>query len=180
MLPGCCGCACAAHVWREACHVCSTASIVSSPSHSLPPQLCPTQFFEGFAIGSAVVDSGLGLWKSVMAGAIYSITTPLGIAVGEPQRWAAGSWGPYAGRQVPWGRIVHTHVMSAQRLVPERPDTKSMHPWLAAHPSSPPGIAVRESFNQNAQTTLLVEGIFDAISTGEKMRSFALRALARG
>ncbi|KAI7846040.1 hypothetical protein COHA_000407 [Chlorella ohadii] len=67
------------------------------------------QFFEGFAIGSAVVDSGLGLWKSVMAGAIYSITTPLGIAV---------------------------------------------------------GIAVRESFNQNAQTTLLVEGIFDAISTG--------------
>lgn len=67
------------------------------------------QFFEGFAIGSAVVDSGLGLMKSVLAGAIYSITTPLGIAV---------------------------------------------------------GIAVRESFNQNAQTTLLVEGIFDSISTG--------------
>lgn len=33
-------------------------------------------------------------------------------------------------------------------------------------PSPPPGIGVRESFNQNAQTTLLVEGIFDSISTG--------------
>lgn len=47
------------------------------------------QFFEGFAIGSAVVDSGLGLMKSVLAGAIYSITTPLGIAVGELDEWAS-------------------------------------------------------------------------------------------
>lgn len=44
---------------------------------------CAAQFFEGFAIGSAVVDSGLGVMKSMLAGAIYSVTTPLGIAVGE-------------------------------------------------------------------------------------------------
>ena len=39
-----------------------------------------------------------------------------------------------------------------------------------APPSSPPprpaGIGIRESFNQNATTPLLVEGIFDSISTG--------------
>jgi zinc transporter 1/2/3 len=42
------------------------------------------QFFEGFAIGSAVVDSGLGVLKSLVLALAYSITTPIGIAVGEP------------------------------------------------------------------------------------------------
>ena len=41
------------------------------------------QFFEGFAIGSAVVDSGLGVAKSLVAGLAYSVTTPMGIAIGE-------------------------------------------------------------------------------------------------
>lgn len=67
------------------------------------------QFFEGFAIGAAVVDSGLGVAKSLVMGLAYAITTPTGIAI---------------------------------------------------------GIGMRESFNQNAETTLFVEGIFDSISTG--------------
>ncbi|PSC72115.1 Zinc transporter 5 [Micractinium conductrix] len=67
------------------------------------------QFFEGFAIGAAVVDSGLGVMKSLLMGMAYAVTTPIGIAV---------------------------------------------------------GIGMRESFNQNAETTLLTEGIFDSISTG--------------
>ncbi|KAL4450157.1 hypothetical protein ABPG77_010826 [Micractinium sp. CCAP 211/92] len=67
------------------------------------------QFFEGFAIGSAVVDSGLGVVKSLIMGLAYAITTPVGIAI---------------------------------------------------------GIGMRESFNENSETTLFVEGIFDSISTG--------------
>lgn len=67
------------------------------------------QLFEGFAIGSAAVDSGLTHRKAFLMGIIYSLTTPTGIAI---------------------------------------------------------GIGVRESFNQNAQRTLLVEGIFDALSSG--------------
>ncbi|KAL4452479.1 hypothetical protein ABPG75_008141 [Micractinium tetrahymenae] len=67
------------------------------------------QFFEGFAIGAAVVDSGLGAVKSMIMGLAYAVTTPTGIAI---------------------------------------------------------GIGMRESFNQNAETTLFVEGIFDSISTG--------------
>ena len=41
------------------------------------------QFFEGFAIGAAAVDSGLGLAKSTVMGLAYSATTPAGIAIGE-------------------------------------------------------------------------------------------------
>lgn len=67
------------------------------------------QFFEGFAIGSAVVDSGLGVMKSCLMSLAYAVTTPTGIAI---------------------------------------------------------GIGMRESFNKNAETTLLVEGVFDSISTG--------------
>jgi zinc transporter 1/2/3 len=33
-------------------------------------------------------------------------------------------------------------------------------------PPRPAGIGIRKSFNQNATTTLLVEGIFDSVSTG--------------
>ncbi|KAL4853107.1 40S ribosomal protein S16 [Chlorella vulgaris] len=67
------------------------------------------QFFEGFAIGSAVVDAGLGPLRSMLMGLAYAVTTPIGIAI---------------------------------------------------------GIGMRESFNQNSTTTLMVEGIFDSVSTG--------------
>lgn len=44
------------------------------------------QFFEGFAIGSAAVDSGLGAKKSFVMGVVYSLTTPVGIAIGVAVR----------------------------------------------------------------------------------------------
>ncbi|KAI3423948.1 hypothetical protein D9Q98_009782 [Chlorella vulgaris] len=40
------------------------------------------QFFEGFAIGSAAVDSGLGAVQACAMGLVFSVTTPAGIAVG--------------------------------------------------------------------------------------------------
>ena len=43
----------------------------------------PLQLFEGFAIGSAAVNSGLTTTKIFLLGLIYSVTTPVGIAVGE-------------------------------------------------------------------------------------------------
>ena len=64
------------------------------------------QFFEGFAIGSAVVDSGLGVGKSLIAGLAYSITTPTGIAIGERGREggqaAAGAAGHSLGAVWRW------------------------------------------------------------------------------
>lgn len=42
------------------------------------------QFFEGFAIGSAVVDAGLGPLRSMLMGLAYAVTTPIGIAIGGP------------------------------------------------------------------------------------------------
>ncbi len=45
-----------------------------------------TVALQGFAIGSAVVDSGLGVVKSLIMGLAYAITTPVGIAIGERAR----------------------------------------------------------------------------------------------
>lgn len=47
------------------------------------------QFFEGFAIGSAVVDSGMTALRSMLMGLAYAVTTPIGIAIGE--WWLLGS-----------------------------------------------------------------------------------------
>lgn len=41
------------------------------------------QLFEGLAIGSAAVDAGVGAARCVALGCAYSLTTPVGIAVGE-------------------------------------------------------------------------------------------------
>eukprot|EP00887_Chlorella_sp_A99_P002717 scaffold6.g2717.t1 len=40
------------------------------------------QFFEGFALGSAAVDSGMGARRAGMVALIYAVTTPSGIAFG--------------------------------------------------------------------------------------------------
>ena len=50
------------------------------------------QLFEGFAIGSAAVNSGLTIMKSFILGLIYSITTPVGIAVGEWRPACSACW----------------------------------------------------------------------------------------
>ncbi len=53
---------------------------------------CWAQMFEGFAIGSAAVDSGLSAKKAFLMGLIYSLTTPTGIAIGKERRcWPPGS-----------------------------------------------------------------------------------------
>jgi hypothetical protein len=44
---------------------------------------CCVQFLEGFALGSAVVDAGIGNIKAYMMALFYSLSTPLGIAIGE-------------------------------------------------------------------------------------------------
>lgn len=41
-----------------------------------------TQFFEGLAIGASAVSIGLGFGRSLLLGLIYSLTTPIGIAIG--------------------------------------------------------------------------------------------------
>eukprot|EP00887_Chlorella_sp_A99_P002159 scaffold21.g2159.t1 len=40
------------------------------------------QFFEGFAIGSAAIDSGIGAPRAALMTLVYSLTTPTGIAIG--------------------------------------------------------------------------------------------------
>lgn len=50
--------------------------------HMLPPPRT-LQFFEGFALGSAAVDAGLGAARAALMGLAYSVTTPVGIAIGE-------------------------------------------------------------------------------------------------
>jgi zinc transporter ZupT len=47
------------------------------------PRLGKVQFLEGFALGSAVVDAGFGRVKAYLLALFYSISTPLGIAIGE-------------------------------------------------------------------------------------------------
>ncbi len=42
------------------------------------------QFLEGFALGSAVVEAGFGAAKAYGLALFYSLSTPLGIAIGEP------------------------------------------------------------------------------------------------
>lgn len=49
------------------------------------------QFFEGFAIGSAAVDSGLGAVQACAMGLVFSVTTPAGIAVGEARGLLLGA-----------------------------------------------------------------------------------------
>lgn len=44
------------------------------------------QFLEGFALGSAVVEAGFGALKAALLAISYSLSTPLGIAIG---RWHA-------------------------------------------------------------------------------------------
>ncbi|KAL6784631.1 hypothetical protein ACKKBG_A02565 [Auxenochlorella protothecoides x Auxenochlorella symbiontica] len=67
------------------------------------------QFFEGFAIGFTAVDARLNGLKLFVVGLIYSLTTPIGVAI---------------------------------------------------------GIGIRQTYNGNDATTLLVQGIFDAVSAG--------------
>ncbi|KDD74441.1 ZIP Zinc transporter [Helicosporidium sp. ATCC 50920] len=71
--------------------------------------LCFHQFFEGFALGFAAVSSQLATLKMAAIGAVYALSTPIGIGI---------------------------------------------------------GIGVRSSYNQNAQSTLYVQGIFDSFSAG--------------
>lgn len=122
------------------------------------------QFFEGFAIGSAVVDSGMTALRSMLMGLAYAVTTPIGIAIGE--WWLLGSTrtGCSGAPAVPCLVLPPAHPL-APPLLPSGmtcPLTVSLH-----SPASPPaGIGMRESFNKNSTTTLMVEGIFDSISTG--------------
>lgn len=44
--------------------------------------LCLHQFFEGLAIGSAAVDGGLSFKKIFVLGVAYSVSTPIGTAIG--------------------------------------------------------------------------------------------------
>lgn len=67
------------------------------------------QFFEGFAIGFTAVDARLSGMKIAVLGAVYALTTPIGVAI---------------------------------------------------------GIGIRNTYNGNDSTTLLVQGTFDAISGG--------------
>jgi zinc transporter 1/2/3 len=49
------------------------------------------QLFEGFALGSAAVDAGLSSLKCSLLGLAYSVTTPVGIAIGEAVHGCRGS-----------------------------------------------------------------------------------------
>ena len=71
------------------------AALVEGPTRAALPALSPNmapaphllnaalQFFEGFAIGSAAVDSGVGGQRAVQMALVFSATTPAGIVLGE-------------------------------------------------------------------------------------------------
>jgi solute carrier family 39 (zinc transporter), member 1/2/3 len=67
------------------------------------------QLFEGFAISAAAIETGMRATKALLLAALYSITTPIGIAI---------------------------------------------------------GIGIRSTYNENSQTALYVEGVFDSLSAG--------------
>lgn len=67
------------------------------------------QLFEGFAISAAAIEAGMRATKALLLAALYSITTPTGIAI---------------------------------------------------------GIGIRSTYNENSQTALYVEGVFDSLSAG--------------
>lgn len=60
---------------------------VRSTNWSSPPHTSPSssslQFFEGLALGSAAIQAGLATSKSVFVALTYSISTPVGTAIGE-------------------------------------------------------------------------------------------------
>lgn len=96
------------------------------------------QFFEGFAIGSAVVDSGMGAVKSMLMGLAYSVTTPIGIAVGEPA-WPAGRVAAGGARrlmQAAGGAQALQVQQALQALDTAPPPPHPTHPPLAAQASA--------------------------------------------
>ena len=71
-----------------------------------PPRLPPPQFLEGFALGSAVAAAGIHAAKALALAAFYTLSTPLGVAVGEPMR-------SHAGRAAPGTALKHTSAAQA-------------------------------------------------------------------
>lgn len=107
-----------------------------------PPPVLPLQFFEGFAIGSAVVDSGLGVMKSCMMGLAYSITTPLGIAIGK---WSEGAMVDVGPRGWSAATAAVTGCCQSACLVPQQLHmsfahhrSSASHPSLSPAPCHPP------------------------------------------
>lgn len=60
-----------------------TLGVTSESFNTLLAALCFHQFFEGFALASAAVDAALGTAKCIIMAVAYSVTTPVGIAIGE-------------------------------------------------------------------------------------------------
>lgn len=121
------------------------------------------------------MDSGLSNRKSFIMGLVYSLTTPVGIAIGE--RPAGGAvcvgvcvgggggcqWGPEPAAAAAYSCAPRLGALANHyTLAPARSQISPTHPSC----SSPPGIGVYQSFNSNDTTTLMVQGIFDSISTG--------------
>lgn len=131
----------------------SRASSAGPPSSSSAP---PAQLFEGFAIGSAAVDSGLGAARSAALGLAFSVTTPIGIV--------AGGCELRAGRRAGCARGVRFAGLQGavpRCLRPRSPLLPCLHlPSLGA------GIVLRESVSRSAALALLASGLFDALSAG--------------
>ena len=62
-------------------------------ARSLLIALCFHQYCEGCAVGASILESGLGLCHSAILWAIFSLTTPLGVAIGIAVEQSQGSHG---------------------------------------------------------------------------------------
>lgn len=154
-------CRCSAQVVRLAtsCRAGGAPRPGPATPEPLPAAPPPAPVLQGFAIGAAVVDSGLGVMKSVIMGLAYAVTTPTGIAIGE------GACSRLGRTRVQFsGQHPAAFESFSLPLQPVHPPSLTPPTILTAHATT--GIGMRESFNQNSETTLYVEGIFDSISTG--------------
>ena len=66
------------------------------PSSPAPSR--PVQFFEGLALGSAAVQAGIATRKALLLGLVYSLSTPLGTAIGAPPASCRRAVPPATGR----------------------------------------------------------------------------------
>ena len=113
------------------------------------------------------MDAELSTGKAALMAAAYSVTTPLGTAVGAPG-WLGPAVHPSPGAAA-WVRW--PPIPPALPLLPPPPARRSLPPArpTTAHTErlrTRAGIGVREAFNASSTAALLSVGFLDALAAG--------------
>ncbi len=131
------------------------------------------QLFEGLAIGSAAVDAGLGALRCAALGVAYSVTTPLGIAIGAACTTRCNMTRHNTGccfikdPSMPSCLLLAIVCARGWTPTPLCIYAKGITTQNATSARvAPAGIGIRASFNANSTTTLLATGIMDCFSAG--------------